>query len=75
MVTLVLYKHKAVKVWSTYFPPNKLRNLDINMASTAHGGTKVLFGTTCDMCRFSFDLSYCAHLKKKNVTTFSNNNQ
>ena len=50
MVTLVLYKHKAVKVWSTYFPPNKLRNLDINMASTAHGETKVFFCTTCDMC-------------------------
>ena len=49
MVTLVLYKHKAVKVWSTYFPPNKLRNLDINMASTARGVTKVFIRTRCDI--------------------------
>ena len=54
-----------VKVWSTYFLPNMLRNLDINMASTAHDGvTKVLFRTTCDMCRFSFDLNYRGHLKE-----------
>ena len=54
-----------VKVWSTYFLPNMLRNLDINMASTAHEGvTKVLFRTTCDMCRFSFDLNYRGHLKE-----------
>ena len=54
-----------VKVWSTYFLPNMLRNLDINKASTAHDGvTKVLFRTTCDMCRFSFDLNYRGHLKE-----------
>ena len=23
MVTLVLHRHQAVKVWLTYFPPNK----------------------------------------------------